>query len=116
MEWLIQNWASLLLLAVVLIFLSRRGGMGCGIGGHAAREGSHPSKDEKSSTDSPPLDPVSGESVSRDTALTSAYHGRIYYFSSRENRDTFEAEPDKFAAADAGDHGQSDRHGGHGCC
>lgn len=113
MEWLIQNWASLLLLAVVLIFLSRRGGMGCGIGGHAARESAPPAKDEKSSTDSPPLDPVSGESVSRDTALTSAYHGRIYYFSSRENRDTFEAAPDKFAAADAGDHGQSDRHG---CC
>lgn len=116
MEWLIQNWGSLLLLAVVLIFLSRRGGMGCGIGGHATRESSRPSDDVKSSADSPPIDPVSGESVSRDTALTSAYRGRIYYFSSRENRDTFEAAPDKFAATQAGEHGQSHRHGGHGCC
>lgn len=116
MEWLIQNWASLLLLAVVLIFLSRRGGIGCGIGGRAARESSPPSRDEKSSTNSPPFDPVSGESVSRDTAPASAYHGRIYYFASRENRDTFEAAPDKFAATAAGVHGQPHRHGGHGCC
>lgn len=116
MEWIIQNWASLLLLAVVLIFLSRRGRMGCGIGGHAARESSHPSKDEKSSTDSPTLDPVSGEAVSRATALTSVYRGRIYYFSSREHRDKFEAQPDKFAATQAGDPAQSHRDGSHGCC
>lgn len=116
MEWLIQNWASLLLLAVVLIFLSRRGGLGCGIGGHAAHKASITPDDAKSSDDSPARDPVSGESVSRDTAPASAYHGRIYYFSSRENRDTFEAAPDKFAATAAGVHGQPHRHGGHGCC
>lgn len=116
MEWLIQNWGSLLLLAVVLIFLSRRGGLGCGIGGHATHERSRLSDDVKSSADSPPIDPVSGESVSRDTAPASAYRGRIYYFSSRENRDKFEAAPDKFAATAAGAPGQPHRHGGHGCC
>lgn len=116
MEWLAQNWASLLLLAVVLLFLARRGGMGCGAG-RAAR-GQPAGSPGTSSADMPStaIDPVSGETVSTETALTSVYRGRIYYFSSRDNREQFEANPAHHASSHAGGHESAHRHGGHGCC
>lgn len=116
MEWVTQNWISLLILAVVLVFLSRRGRMGCGIGGKTTRDTPSASEAAKWAADASPVDPVSGEALSRATALTSVYRGRIYYFSSREHRDKFEAQPDKFAATQAGDPAQSHRDGSHGCC
>jgi YHS domain-containing protein len=112
MEWLSKNWSSLLIFAVVLAFLFRRGGMGCGMGADWSRRGADPGAGRKAAT---PVDPVSGQAVSIETALTSAYGGRVYYFGTRENRDVFEANPERFAQADQA-HDPSHHHGGHGCC
>lgn len=116
MEWLTKNWASLFLLAVVLLFLTRRGGIGCGPG----RSGRGRSADSPGTSDphvhATAVDPVSGETVSTETALTSVYRGRVYYFSSRENRESFETDPAQHATSRAGDHESAHRHGGHGCC
>lgn len=112
MDWLSQNWSSLLLFAVVLAFLARRGGLGCGMGAGGPRRGADPGTERKEAA---PVDPVSGQAVSPETALTSAYRGCIYYFGTKENRETFEADPERYARADHG-HEPSHRHGGHGCC
>ncbi|MDD3762904.1 MAG: YHS domain-containing protein [Pseudomonadota bacterium] len=44
------------------------------------------------------LDPVSGNPVRTDRALTAVYGGRAYYFESEETRKRFEAEPQKYAS------------------
>lgn len=116
MEWLTQNWTSLLLLAVVLLFLWRRGGMGCGIGRATRGQSADPREAPNASRDETAVDPVSGETVSTETALTSVHRGRVYYFSSRENREKFEADPARHVASHADGHGSSHHHGGHGCC
>lgn len=116
MEWLTQNWTSLLLLVVVLLFLARRGGMGCGTGQAARDQPADSSTVLNSSNDPMAVDPVSGEKVATATALTSVYSGRVYYFSSRENREKFEANPAPHAASQAGGHEANNRHGKHECC
>ena len=91
MTWLSLNWAVLLVLVGVVLFLMRRGGIGFGRDGHASHRG-------QALVDAPPVDPVSGETVARDSAVVTVYRGRVYYFASRENRDRFEAAQDKHAA------------------
>ncbi len=48
------------------------------------------------------IDPVGGGAVPTATALTSLHAGKVYYFSSKENREQFEAAPQNFAKAAAG--------------
>ena len=48
------------------------------------------------------VDPVGGEALRTDMALTSIYHGKIYYFASKENRDRFGAAPQEYAQNAAG--------------
>lgn len=103
MDWLSQNWIWIALGVGVLFFMTRMGGMGgCGMGhstGHS----------HGSSNDNPPadggagpgttFDPVSRHAVAPGgTTISSVYHGRAYYFESRENRDAFEGNPDSYLA------------------
>lgn len=109
MTWLGQNWIYILLVIGVL-FMMRRCGMSCGSGvgkHHHGGDGEGVSQPESASN----IDPISGQAVDPQTAVTSAYQGRIYYFASRENRDRFEASPEQFAVKSQGKPGQ-----GHGCC
>ena len=109
MAWLNQNWPYLLLLLGVLAFLSWRGSMGCGIAGSSGRLGPHPAQ-------GPDVDPVSGEPVWGDSAVVAMHRGHLYHFNSRENRDRFEATPDRFISGPVAPDGHAHRHGGHGRC
>lgn len=117
MEWLTQNWIWLLLL-VGVVFMMRRGGMGCGhMGGHSRHGVQTPPESEPGSrADTAALtDPVSGQAVDPGRAVSSAHRGRIYYFASRENRDRFEQAPERYAAGGAGAQPEGHAHHRHGC-
>jgi YHS domain-containing protein len=113
MNWLAQNWIWILLGLVVLVMLGRgrfhgRGGLshhGDGGRGHGgtgydqATHGSQPSGDYSQLPIQPgvAIDPVTRQDVSTATAVTSIYQGRIYYFTSAESRQRFEASPAQYA-------------------
>lgn len=100
MEWLTQNWIWLAL-GLGAFIMMRRGGFGHYAGGH----GGHEEQPDRSATSNAPeatIDPVNGEPVRTDKALTTLYQGSIYYFVSRENRDRFEAAPQEYAQKAAG--------------
>lgn len=110
MEWLGQNWIWIAAAIVLFAFMSRRGlghhghgGFGGGHGGHGGgAEGGHSHGGGTGRDDGTPrtaLDPVSGNAVRTDHALTSVHGGHIFYFESAETRQRFEAEPDKYAAS-----------------
>lgn len=114
MEWLSQNWAWLIFVVGVFM-LMRQGGMGCGMGRGHTNDGSNRQTDGGNSGPAAHLkDPVSGADVNQDTAVNSMYQGRVYYFASRENRDTFEASPSKYASSENAD-ADGHRHHHHGC-
>lgn len=115
MEWLTQNWIWLLLL-VGFVFLMRRGGMGCGMGGGSHHHGGHDTHDEsgnrpESTGVQTTIDPVSGQPVDRLAAITTVYRGRTYYFATRENRESFLAAPERYLGHEEHEH----RHRRHGC-
>lgn len=123
MVWLSQNWVWLVLIVGFFLLVSRRGGMaGCGMGGYRRQRGesSSPPAGNGGTT---PYDPVSRHAVAAGSAISSIYHGRAYYFESREDREAFEADPEKHLAAagevgspiDPGEaeHHHQNRH--HGC-
>lgn len=112
MAWLGQNWIFILVV-IGVIFMMRRGGMGCGSSAgrqHHGGQGESVSQPESESN----IDLVSGQTVDSQTAVTSVYQGRIYYFATRENRDHFEAAPEQYAAKSQGEHEHGHQHGG--CC
>lgn len=118
MTWLTDNWFYLLLLAGVLFFMMRRGGMGCAMGGHGQHgQSGQPGEvgqDHAHHADAgQATDPVSGEAVPPGSVLVATHGGRLYHFASRENRDRFEAAPDKYATAGAPSAAAAHRH--HGC-
>lgn len=107
MQWLAQNWIWIALGIGALFFMTRMGGMGgCGIGHSGHR------REEDGERNAPPaagnrpgtlFDPVSGHAFTAGNApFSSVYRGRGYYFESRENRDAFEANPEKYLTAAAG--------------
>lgn len=108
MTWFSNNWLFVVLAIGVLLFLMR--GRHMAFGGHRS---THHHADGDG--DAPPIDPVSGETVTRDGAVATFHRGRAYYFASRENRERFEAEPDKYAAPQADD-AKAQRHRRHGGC
>lgn len=115
MNWLSQNWIWLVFV-IGILFMMRRGGMGCGMGrprsGQGESTGGHEHGDPPAAT----RDPVSGEAVDSAAAVRSVYRGRIYRFASRENRDRFEAEPQHYAAGAAStDNDRRHAVHGHGC-
>lgn len=118
MNWLAQNWIWILLglaVLVVLVVLGRgrfhgRGGLShhgsggahYGGGGYSAATGPQGSGhgDQHSQHPEQPglaIDPVTRQDVSTAAALTSIYQGRIYYFTSAESRQRFEASPAQYA-------------------
>lgn len=111
MAWISQNWGYILLVIGVL-YLMNRGGMGCGHGGGGAhhRGGGHDEDDIRLESEAN-IDPVNGQAVDPQTAVSTVYQGRAYYFSSRENRNRFEAAPEHYAAKPQGRQGKR-----HGCC
>ncbi|NMG29996.1 YHS domain-containing protein [Aromatoleum evansii] len=122
MEWLSQNWIWVLLLVGVFAMMSR-GGMGCGGGrrsyGHGRSEehGAHsPTAGDQGPRAESAIDPVSGRPVQVLHAVTCVYKGRTYYFATRENRESFEASPERFAVtAPSGDTSPEHRHHRRGC-
>ena len=119
MEWLTQNWTYLLLLVGVILFM-RFGGMAFGFGGrraHPAHEPSRQASDDTPVESASATDPVSRRAVDPKTAVATLYQGRAYYFESRENRDRFEATPEKYAEPASGQQAEQGHQGhGGGCC
>ncbi|MBS1156211.1 MAG: hypothetical protein H6R07_2135 [Proteobacteria bacterium] len=114
MEWLSQNWIWLLL-GIGLFLLMRRGGMGCcGMGPRPTHHDGQSPGQERGEPPAATRDPVSGDTVDPASALTSVYRGQTYYFASRENRESFEAEPDRYAVQPAQPEKPHKKHGG--CC
>jgi len=118
MSWLSQNWLWIVLGFGVLWFLGR-GGLGWGRQFGHPRSGSRYGADRAGedrdrgiygSTGALPtsgepqraIDPVTRHDVSPDTALTSIYQGRIYYFENAETRQRFEASPQQYAREEFG--------------
>ena len=111
MNWLSQNWVWVALAIGVGLYFFRsspgdhaggHGGMpgGMGHGGHPGGDAGHSEQAGTRITTNAPgaaIDPVSGEAVRTDQALTSIFQGNIYYFSSKESRDRFEAAPLEYA-------------------
>ncbi|MCU0896758.1 MAG: hypothetical protein MUC55_04585 [Burkholderiales bacterium] len=137
MEWLGQNWIWVVAAVAFLLLMSRGGlghhghggsGFGGGHGGHGGgdfgggRSGPH-GPDPRQTGGAPgaasAIDPVSGNAVRTDRALTSVHGGDVFYFESAETRQRFEAEPDKYVAnatAKEASTGQpSPRRHRHGC-
>jgi YHS domain-containing protein len=118
MQWLTQNWLWILL-AVGFFFMMRRGGCGMGVGmkGHESH-GDHgsqmPHLTEESKSADTAIDPVNKVTLKITDALTSVYHGKVYYFVSAENRTIFEADPVQYAGTDQPDTQQHKTHH-HGC-
>ena len=118
MDWLTQHWTYLLLLAGVIVFM--RFGMGCGMAGR--RTHPHHPPDARTGSDNrvesaPATDPVSRRAVDPKSAVATMYQGRAYYFESRENRDRFEAAPEKYSVPASEEQGaQEHRHHRGGCC
>ena len=103
MEWLGQNWIWIALAVGAFFFMRRMGGcdMGHATGHrHSAIQGQddgHPHQSHDSPATS--FDPVSQRAVTAGgTVISSLYRGRAFYFESRENRDLFESDPDKYLA------------------
>ena len=102
MGWLSQNWIWLAL-GLGALFMMRRRRFGHYAGGHAGHgRGAQPARSATSNTRDVSIDPVNGEPVRTDRALTTLYKGSIYYFASAEHRDRFEAAPQAYAPRFAG--------------
>jgi len=119
MNWLNGNIIWVLVAVAAVWFLLRGRGRGRGHGhgfGHGMGGGHHgSSRDERRDApggvlepgdgDGPhaaaaaALDPVSGNPVRTDRALTAVFGGRAYHFESEETRKRFEAEPQRYATA-----------------
>ncbi|MFG1244431.1 hypothetical protein V5F34_24555 [Xanthobacter autotrophicus] len=97
MDWIFQNWIWIALAIGAFYFMTRMGGRGMG---RSARH-SHGTAQDGPSSDvgagpRSVLDPVSRQSVSGSSSISSVYRDRAYYFASRENREAFEAAPEKY--------------------
>lgn len=105
MGWLLQNWIWVAL-GIGAFFMMRRGGFGHYAGGHAGHGhgayGAQSTRSARPNTPGTTLDPVNGDPVRTDKALTTLYQGTIYYFASSKNRDRFESAPREYARKAAG--------------
>jgi len=104
MDWLSGNWIwALIAIAGIWFFMRRGGSHGHGMGGHGHSHGSLPDaghgRDGGGTTAAPgaALDPVSGNAVRTDRALSAVFGDHAYYFESEDTRKRFEAEPQKYA-------------------
>lgn len=97
MDWIFQNWIWIVLAIAAFFFMTRMGGRGIGRSAHhshgTAQDG--PPSDVGAGPRSV-IDPVSRQPVSGSSSISSVYRDRAYYFASRENREAFEAAPEKY--------------------
>jgi len=103
MTWLNDNWIWIAVAIGAFLLMTRMGGMGCGMAGMGHRRNGDGSTDgdiNPNSAQPGAIDPVSRHPVAPAHAVMGAYHGRIYSFESRENRETFDREPEKYLADD----------------
>ena len=102
MAWLSQNWLWIVVAIFVFFLMSRMHRMGHGMG-HSMGRGYGPADrslpPERGQSFGTALDPVSKRAVAKDSAISAVYRGRAYYFENREDRDAFEADPDKYIGA-----------------
>lgn len=114
MNWLVQNWIWILAALAFIVMMSRHGfghgahgGSGHGGLGHGGQPEAGPAPAGSSGAPvgaaGAAIDPVSGNPVRTDKALSSVHRGRVFYFESAETRQRFEAEPDRYAASASGD-------------
>lgn len=99
MSWLSQNWIWVVLGVGVIFFMTRMGG--CGMGRSMRHNHGSGQDVPPSDTGHGPrmaLDPVSKRSIVGGTSISSVYRDRAYYFETRENREAFEAAPEKYLA------------------
>ncbi len=91
-----------------LIFFMMRFGCGAHVMGHG--HGQHDGKDTSTSGDhdgmrwvapKTDIDPVCRKTVNTDTAKATVYAGTVYYFCSNEDRDRFEAAPQRYVGPEA---------------
>lgn len=91
-----------------LFFVMMRFGCGAHVMGHG--HGQHGGKDAAASADNDSMrwvapatdiDPVCRKTVNTDTAKSTVYAGKVYYFCSNEDRDRFEAAPQRYVASEA---------------
>lgn len=95
MDWITHNWVWVIFVISVLLMM-RRGGMSCGMGHDRSGADSGQNSQKENGHIAEHLDPVNGISVDPENCLSSVYQGRIYYFSSKENREQFESTPSKY--------------------
>ena len=102
MEWLSQNWIWIIVAIGGFYFMTRMHGMGHGIGhsmGHAYRGDGDSPPANRELAPSTAFDPVSRRAVATGgSAISAIYRDRAYYFENREDRDAFEADPEKYIA------------------
>lgn len=97
MDWLSQNWIWIALAIGAFFLMTRMGG--CGMGRSTRRSSGTEQGGSLPSAESGPratFDPVSKHSVAVGSAISSVYQDRAYYFENREDRDAFEANPEKY--------------------
>lgn len=101
MEWLSQNWLWIVIALGFFYFMTRMHGGSHGMGrsmGHRYGGRDDGPSGRRVGPDVA-VDPVSRRAVTTSgAAISSVYHGRAYYFESREDRDAFEKEPEKYLA------------------
>ncbi|WP_139281425.1 hypothetical protein [Muricoccus roseus] len=121
MNWFSQNWIWIALAVGAFFFMTRMGG--CGMGWsmrHSHGSGHDAAASDTGTSPRTAFDPVSKHSVD-GTSISSVYRDRAYYFENRENREAFEAAPEKYLVGMAAgqaiddhrgdDHRQRHRHG-----
>lgn len=88
-------------LIALFFFLMMRGGCGAHVMGHGHQHDDQPQpapgSDPAMTQSGPAIDPVCGMQVDPASAKSSVYRNKVYFFCSAEHRDTFEANPDKYA-------------------
>jgi YHS domain-containing protein len=129
MDWLTQNWIWIVVAALALVMFRRMGHHGFGGPAHygfgtngdaAGADSTARSQDVGASPRGPEaaIDPVSGNALKTEHAITSFYHGRVFFFENEDTRRRFEAEPERFAAGTSGVDPQAveqRQHRRHGC-
>lgn len=102
MAWLSQNWLWVAIAIGFFYLMTRMHGGGHGMSrsfGYRGGGRNDPPAGDRSLGRDIAVDPVSRRAVATGGATISAvYQGRAYYFESREDRDAFEKEPEKYLA------------------
>ena len=115
MQWLSQYWVWVLLAIGAFYLVFRRAHYGMGGFGHSGH-GDHSQHAGRDSAETA-VDPVSGKAVDTAHAVTTYYQGQAYFFENAENRERFEAAPERYVHGDGSVPSTSSehRHRRHGC-